>query len=78
MATGNDQEIKSEDESGPATKLLRTATSRTMNSRNQAILLPVCIICNKEKSLFTDVVSVLLKNRAALSNRVWSVCACSR
>ncbi len=60
--TKNDQETKSEDESGPARKLLRSSTSSTVNFRSQAILPPVCIVCNQEKAYFTDAVSVLLKH----------------
>ena len=48
----------SEDEPGPARKLLRSSTSSTVNSRSQAILPPVCIVCNQEKAYFTDTVSV--------------------
>jgi hypothetical protein len=59
-ATRNDQEMTGEDETGPARKLLRSSTSSTVNSRSQAILPPVCIVCNHEKAYFTDAVSVLL------------------
>jgi hypothetical protein len=52
--------MKGEDETGPARKLLRSSTSSTVNSRRQAILPPVCIVCNHEKAYFTDAVSVLL------------------
>ena len=57
--TRNDEEMKSEDESGPARKLLRSSTSSTLNYRSQAILPPVCIVCNQENAYFTDAVSVL-------------------
>ena len=41
----------SEDEPGPARKLLRSSTSSTVNSRSQAILPPVCIVCNKRRHI---------------------------
>jgi hypothetical protein len=54
--TKNDQEMKSEDESGTARKLLQSSTSSTVNSTSQAILPPVCIVCNQEIAYITDAV----------------------
>ena len=47
-----------EDELGLARKLLRSSTSNAVNSRSQAILPPVCIVCNQEKAYFTNAISV--------------------
>lgn len=40
----------------PAKKILRSSTPRTERPRSQAILLPVCIICNKGEIYITDTV----------------------
>ena len=46
------------DENVPAQKILRSSTkTNSVKSRNQAILPPVCIICNQEKGYFTEIVS---------------------
>lgn len=46
------------DEDVPAQKILRSSTkTNSVKSRNQAILPPVCIICNQEKRYFTEIVS---------------------
>ena len=46
------------DENVPAQKILRSSTkTSSVKSRNQAILPPVCIICNQEKGYFTEIVS---------------------
>ena len=64
MTATNDQE--SEDEISPSRKLLRSSMLKTVNSRSQIILKPVCIICNQEKAYFTDVASVFLTPSAEL------------
>ena len=46
------------DEDVPAQKILRSSTkTSSVKFWNQAILPPVCIICNQEKGYFTEIVS---------------------
>jgi hypothetical protein len=42
---------------GPTRKLTRSSTQTAVRSRSQAVLPPVCIICNKEKTYLTEKVS---------------------